>query len=161
MGQAPEETQVRRPALERKVQRIGGRKIKTMNLQTDIQTDIQTGERPADSLQRCVRRQILHLTLHKKWFDAIARGEKLEEYRAQSPHWKTRLENRQYDEIHFRNGYAKDAPFMRVECNGMTLGEWDGQSCFVLKLGKILELKNHEENKTATDSGKKPADAQA
>jgi len=27
--------------------------------------------------------------------------------------------SKSYDEIHFKNGYNKDAPFMRVECKGI------------------------------------------
>jgi len=33
----------------------------------------------------------LHLNLHRKWFDMILSGEKLEEYRDLTPHWKKRL----------------------------------------------------------------------
>ena len=85
--------------------------------------------------------RILHLTLHRKWFDLIAKGIKVEEYREYKPYWITRLSERSYDEIHFRNGYRIDAPFMRVECRGIVL---DGQSGrFVIKLGKVLEVKNY------------------
>jgi hypothetical protein len=112
------------------------------------------------AVQRFVRRQILHLTLHRKWFDVIARGEKHEENRAQSAHWKKRLNKHDYSEIHFRNGYAKNAPMMRVECLGMTLGQWEGWPCFVFKLGKILEIKNYETAKTPNAPGEKSADAQ-
>ncbi len=111
--------------------------------------------------QRLVKRQILHLTLHKIWFEKIAIGEKVEEYRTQSAHWQKRLEGKQYDEIHFRNGYNKDAPTMRVECLGITTGEWEGQPCYVLKLGKILEIRRPEKNGTATIAGQESRDAQA
>ncbi|MFH1484479.1 MAG: hypothetical protein ABIH46_00265 [Chloroflexota bacterium] len=86
--------------------------------------------------------EILHLTLHRQWFDAIARGEKHEEYREVKPYWTKRIENRMYDEIHFRNGYRKDAPFMRVEYMGWNPGEWDGKAVYVLRLGKIMEVRN-------------------
>lgn len=55
-----------------------------------------------------------------------------------------------YDEIHFRNGYAKDAPFMRVKCNGLSFtgkkwftpehGEKLAESVIVIHLGPVLEL---------------------
>lgn len=111
-------------------------------------------------VQRLVKRQFLNLTLHKVWFDKIASGEKSEEYREQKAHWQKRLEGKHYDEIHFRNGYAKDAPQMRVECLGITTGEWQGQPCYVLKLGKILEIRRPEKNGTATLAGQESRDAQ-
>lgn len=94
--------------------------------------------------------KILHLTLKKIWFDKIASGEKTEEYRDIKPYWTARLEGREYNEIHFRNGYAKDAPFMKVEWKGCKKGHepwknnliWPIQ--YVIKLGKILEVKNYD-----------------
>ena len=112
-------------------------------------------------VQRLVKRQFLNLTLHKVWFDKIAGGEKTEEYREQKPHWQKRLEGKHYDEIHFRNGYAKDAPQMRVECLGITTGQWEWRPCYVLKLGKILEIRRPKKNGTATPAGQEPRDAQA
>jgi ASC-1-like (ASCH) protein len=58
--------------------------------------------------------QILHLNLHREFFDAIARKKKRIEYRKQSAYWRKRLEGRKYDAILFRNGYAKDSPKMLV-----------------------------------------------
>jgi hypothetical protein len=112
-------------------------------------------------VQRLVKRQFLNLTLLKVWFEKIASGEKTEEYRTQKPHWQKRLEGKQYDEIHFRNGYAKDAPQMRVECLGITTGEWEGQPCYILKLGKILQIRRPETNGTATPASQESRDAQA
>ena len=82
-------------------------------------------------------KRILHLTLKKEWFDAIASGNKTHEYRLVKPYWIKRLSGRIFDEVHFRNGYSKDAPFMRVECNWVERG----QTHFVISLGKILELR--------------------
>ena len=56
---------------------------------------------------------------------------------------------------------AKDAPQMRVECLGITTGEWEGQPCYVLKPGKILEIRRPEKNGTATPAGQESRDAQA
>ena len=81
---------------------------------------------------------ILHLTLHRKWFDRIAAGTKTTEYREDKPHWRTRLDGRSYDEVHFRNGYGPDRPFMRVKCLGISKN-----GCFQIHLGKILEIKNY------------------
>jgi hypothetical protein len=63
--------------------------------------------------------EILHLTLHREFFDAIARKRKRIEYRKRSPHWRKRLEGRNYNAILFRNGYAQDAPEMLVEFRGL------------------------------------------
>jgi len=79
----------------------------------------------------------LSLTLHKKWFDRIAAGRKTHEFREAKPYWAKRLDGRQYSEIHFRNGYSKDAPFMRVEFLGCRL-----RGClYVIKLGRVLEVR--------------------
>lgn len=85
--------------------------------------------------------RILHLTLHKRWFDAIASGDKKEEYREIKPFWIKRLEGRAYDQIHFRNGYHSNAPFMRVEYHGLTRGQFEGREVFAIRLGQVLELR--------------------
>lgn len=87
------------------------------------------------------------MTLKKKWFDQIAFGIKKEEYREFKEYWFTRIVNREYDIILFRNGYAKNAPEMRVKYLGYALKSitWDSgviEEVFALQLGRILELKN-------------------
>ena len=84
-------------------------------------------------------RQVLHLTLHRQFFDEIAEGSKKREYRDDKHYWRARLEGRDYTEIVFRNGYLPHAPVMRVKC----LGIRKGAGRFVIRLGKILELKNY------------------
>lgn len=103
-----------------------------------------------------MEKTILHLTLKNKWFDLIASGEKTIEYREAKQYWLVRLfkddGNRmlRFDEIHFKNGYQKDTPFMRVEWVGMSFSE-DGPgkgphgeeihpACYYIKLGKVLEV---------------------
>lgn len=99
--------------------------------------------------------KILHLTLKKKWFDLIASGKKTEEYRDIKPYWTRRLIDRNgyrhFDEVHFRNGYKKDSPFMRVICKEIDSPMTNENIVFgsdldryVIKLGKILEIKNHK-----------------
>lgn len=112
--------------------------------------DRHPGMAPSPSARGAARR-VLHLTLHRRWFDAIASGEKKAEYRLLKPYWAKRLEGREYDEIHFRNGYAKDAPFMRVEWCGYEVGSggetlpapYRGAWIFAIRLGKILEIRNY------------------
>ena len=92
----------------------------------------------------------LHLTLKKKWFDLIVLGIKKEEYRELKPYWINRLGGPNdncvnYDLVTFRNGYAKDAPTITLQCKGITIGKarpewsdnWQGD-VFIIKLGKIV-----------------------
>lgn len=108
--------------------------------------------------------KILHLTLKKKWFDLIASGDKIIEYREFKSYWIRRLIDNVYvanvtpaykifDEVHFRNGYRPDSPFMRVVHCGVRIvtsrlhkavnGEiLKGDRQFTIFLGEILEIKN-------------------
>ena len=101
--------------------------------------------------------KILHLTLNKKWFDLIASGEKKIEYREGKPYWEKRLFKNnglaQFNEIHFRNGYRKNAPFMRVQFVGLMIthaslchpehGEElkPDTKYFLIMLGDVLEVR--------------------
>ena len=85
--------------------------------------------------------RILHLNLFRKYFDQIVEGTKTIELRDKTDYWKKRLENREYDVIKFRNGYAKDAPTMLVEYVGLNLGN---PFSYEIQLGKIIEVNNYE-----------------
>lgn len=92
-------------------------------------------------------KKILHLTLKKKYFDAIALGKKQLEFREIKTYWTTRLFDKQgkaikFDEIHFRNGYRKTSPFMRVKWNGWNIHEKGTVQFYALDVRKILEIKN-------------------
>ncbi len=64
-------------------------------------------------------RNTLHLNLHRRFFADIAAGTKRIEYRDRTGYWKERLENRDYDVIQFRNGYATRVPEMLVRFRGL------------------------------------------
>lgn len=94
---------------------------------------------------------ILHLTIKRKFYDMIASGEKLEEYRAIKKYWAVRLcgsakyngndkgllpndkstywngfypiNFQKFDAIEFKNGYSKTSPTMLVEFKGLDIGE--------------------------------------
>ena len=75
----------------------------------------------------------------------IRSGIKKEEYREIKPYWRKRLLNKKFDAIHFRNGYAKDAPCFTIKLTGFyrSLGivEWgapEGKEVFILQLGEII-----------------------
>ncbi len=86
--------------------------------------------------------RILHLTLKRKWFLEIARGYKTTEFRLIKPYWVARLLNREFDEIHFRNGYRYNSPFMKVECKQIKTISIEGIYYFCIELGDVLEVKN-------------------
>lgn len=89
--------------------------------------------------------KILHLTLKKEWFDKIASGKKIVEYREIKPYWDKRLKNKKFDEIYFKNGYSASAPFIRVECKRIDIKKvemFNNKPYYCISLGKILELKN-------------------
>jgi hypothetical protein len=83
--------------------------------------------------------KILHLTLHRKWFDEILNGTKKIEYRDIKPYWTKRLFNngkpKKFDEILFRNGYSKNSPKMRIEFLDIRIenGKYN------ILLGKVLK----------------------
>jgi hypothetical protein len=92
--------------------------------------------------------KVLHMTLKKKWFDMIQSGVKKEEYREMKKYWHTRLLNREYDVIRFKNGYNPDSPEFDIEFNGLESGlgiaEWGAPDypVYIIKLGKVLSSNN-------------------
>lgn len=82
--------------------------------------------------------RILHLTLHRQWFAAILSGRKTVEYRSRTDYWARRLEDRDYDLVRFRNGYASDAPTMDVEWRGLSATTLDGLPVYAISLGAIV-----------------------
>lgn len=88
------------------------------------------------------------MTLMKKWFDQIAAGEKIEEYREIKDYWRNRLIGKHYDAIIFRNGYSATAPTMTIVYKGLQQKTitWESgvtENVFALQLGEILSIKNH------------------
>jgi hypothetical protein len=86
-------------------------------------------------------KRILHLNLHREPFAAIAARTKRIEYRKRTPFWKIRLENRTYDVIQFRNGYARKAPEMLVEFRGLRRYGKGRNAYYAIRLGRILKIK--------------------
>jgi hypothetical protein len=82
-------------------------------------------------------KSILHLTLTREPFAEIVAGTKRIEYRTRKKYWKTRLENRHYDVIQFRNGYGAHVPEMTVEYLGLRCYP----KYYAIRLGRILKLK--------------------
>lgn len=85
----------------------------------------------------------------------IASGEKKEEYRDIKKYWQVRFEEfvtindvqqdvfREYDYIHFTNGYGSKCRSINVEWKGISIGigkyEWGGgYKQYIIKLGEII-----------------------
>jgi hypothetical protein len=91
----------------------------------------------------------LDLVLKAKWFDMIESGEKKEEYREIKPFWIRRLCGpygyRQYEQIRFSLGYAKNRKQMTFNCDEIKVGparpewsdNWQGD-VFVVSIGKRI-----------------------
>jgi len=78
---------------------------------------------------------VLYLTLHRKYFAQILRGEKTVEYRRNKPYWNKKLDGKHFDEVIFRNGYSIHSPYLRVELKSIEKeGDW-----YLIGLGNILE----------------------
>ena len=78
--------------------------------------------------------KILHLILKKDPYDRILAGTKTIECRDRTDYWKTRLEDKEFDVIHFRNGYRADSRQMILEWKGMNISD----KYYEIKLGKFL-----------------------
>ena len=96
------------------------------------------------------RPSILPLTLHREFFAAIAAGTKKTEYREIKPYWQNRLEGRHYDLIHFRNGYATNAPEMLVEFVGLRRQGRGASAKYAIRLGRILKITHWPPRKKST-----------
>lgn len=99
----------------------------------------------------------LTLTLKKKWFDMIASGEKIQEYREYKDYWKRRFIipnshppvcKKKWETVLFRNGYSKSSPTIEFELAMIGIGfgkpKWGGDPNnlqFILYLGPQLSNK--------------------
>ncbi len=86
--------------------------------------------------------RILQLTLKREFFSNIYAKKKRHEFRKAKPYWKTRLEGRKYEIIHFRNGYNMNAPTMDVEFRGVRLIGKGRDAEYKIRLGRILKTKS-------------------
>lgn len=96
---------------------------------------------------------MLILPITRKWFDMIERREKKEEYRDDTPYWRSRfiklmtgvgMIGKHHHKALLRNGYGKDKPTLEIEFIlgfGQGREEWGaeaGKKYFVLS---ILDVK--------------------
>ena len=94
--------------------------------------------------------KILHLTLHRKWFDLIKSGEKTAVYIEDKPYWQKRLVNKDgigkdFDIVRFRNRKETiDVEFRRIAFSHKEWlkpehGEILPDKVIVIRLGKVDE----------------------
>ena len=93
------------------------------------------------------KKRILHLTIKYKWFVEIAEGRKPYEFREVKPYWTKRLFNsdgtaKEFDEIHIRNGYTMDRPFIRSQWWGFHIRSYDNGECYAIDVGDIIEVRS-------------------
>lgn len=90
---------------------------------------------------------MLILPITRKWFDMIERREKKEEYRDDTPYWRSRFLKLmgagmlgKHHKALLRNGYGKDKPTLEIEFilgYGQGREEWGakaGKNCFILSI---------------------------
>ena len=98
-----------------------------------------------DNKKSCPKHAATELTLHlhRPWFDAIALGYKIYEYRDLTPYWTTRIVGREYETVRFINGYGRDYPTMVLQYQGYDVHTHDGKQYYRLKLGPVLRVYNY------------------
>lgn len=116
---------------------------------TDTPKNPQPPSSRSPSTSFCASLRALKLTLKRRWFDMIAAGIKCEEYRKPGKWILSRLRDKEYDLIEFKNGYGVNVPTMIVEYNGWHYGSgktawgYEGrESVIVISLGDIVSLHN-------------------
>lgn len=103
-------------------------------------------------------KKVLHLTLHRKWFDLVATGLKTIEYRRACEHWRRIIfdkngQPKKFDEIHFRNGYGAHRPLYVAEfcfavithasVSACEHGEEVGGLVIVIGIGQKIRSENY------------------
>lgn len=85
---------------------------------------------------------MITLPIKKQWFEKIISGEKCEEYREDTPYYRSRFDRYMgiLVQVQFRNGYRKDSPSVVctvVPHRGAGRSEWGaepGKSYIVLSI---------------------------
>lgn len=99
----------------------------------------------------------LFLTIKGEFFDMIASGFKMEEYREIKPYWTKKIESKEGEKafrpikfLRLRNGYTRNAREIFIICTGIRIGiprpEWSGgqipqKPVYIFSLGSIITIK--------------------
>lgn len=85
--------------------------------------------------------RVLDLVLKHKWFDMIASGEKLEEYREIKPFYENRFTKYSYDTVRFHRGYTDVVMEWKIDSikRGIGKPEWGAPDypVYIIKLKPV------------------------
>lgn len=90
--------------------------------------------------------KILTFRICAEWFQNLKNGIVEHRFREATPHWQSRLidkngDFKHFDEVHIVNGYAKDSPRAVVEFAGIIPMTNDaGAPGFEIRLGRVKEI---------------------
>lgn len=97
-----------------------------------------------NSIYRMHKKNVLCMTLKRKWFDMILSGVKREEYREIKEYWIRRLSGKKFSVIQFSNGYGKNVPTFNIEFPKYDIGigkkEWGApdEHVLILSIGEVI-----------------------
>jgi hypothetical protein len=83
--------------------------------------------------------RILDIPIKRKWFDKIRLGKKKTEYRKFGKFWASRLDDKEYDQIRFRNGYTPKAPEIYTEYRGVQRNPDTRE--YEIKIGRVVRTR--------------------
>ena len=89
--------------------------------------------------------EVLHLTLHRKWFADIVSRKNASNIGKKSPIGVKDWKDENTTLLNFRNGYGPNAPEILVRVFVVSAGtEKDSKAHYAILLGRILEIKHGE-----------------
>ena len=120
-----------------------------VNLQTGIAENLLVPVPYDQSGKVIVPLRVLYLPIKDKWFRMIEAGVKKEEYRERKPYWDRRLlgslpfpdgckSYKDYDAVHFRNGYDLTSPCMLWETTATEEKQPNPDWCEPADSGQLL-----------------------
>lgn len=85
---------------------------------------------------------ILHLSVDRSTFQAIADGKQVQDFRDRNEYWRSRLNNKEFELVRCRSGTGSSAPEIDLEFLGVTRVVREGRGQYAIKMGEIRSLKN-------------------
>lgn len=85
---------------------------------------------------------ILHLTVDRSTFEAIAERRQVQDFRDRNEYWRARLNNKAFDFVRCRSGTGTSAPEIDLDFLGVTRVLREGRGQYAITMGEIRNLKN-------------------
>lgn len=85
---------------------------------------------------------ILHLSVDRTTFEAIADGRQVQDFRDRNEYWRSRLNNKAFEFVRCRSGTGTTAPEIDLDFLGVTRVVREGRGQYAIKMGEIRSLKN-------------------